>query len=151
MFLILPKSLRDPTCSLFLNFSRGCRLWIWICWGQVQILEYVCADFIISIFLKRLEWGRISVLIWVHFSMKNHQNETLKIIFGPQTLQICLAVSVGFFFFILKTHIIFWIFTFSSSILGTWDRILNHDLHTFLSEIRMTDEGTFNLVISVCV
>ena len=54
--------------------------------------------------------------------------------------------------FVLNSHnITCWICTSISSILGTWDYRLNYDAHSITTEIRVTDEGNFNQVISGCV
>ena len=61
----------------FSIFSSGGRWWIKMCWGQVLILEYFSADYILPIFLKHLDWGVKSALVWIHISMIFCKNETL--------------------------------------------------------------------------
>ena len=56
------------------------------------------------------------------------------------TLLIFLAISVVFLLF-LNFHITCQICTFSSFILMGLDHRLNYDVHSFTTEIKMTDEG----------
>ena len=68
----------------------------------------------------------------------------------PQTLQILLAVSVVFLLFFNSYTITYQICTLSSSILEMIDHRLNHDEHSFPTEMRMIHEdalwsGNFQL------
>ena len=72
----------EMSSLLTFPFSSGSKLWIGMCWGQVLVLKYLCAECIPPIFFKCLDWGQISVLVWVHLAMTYHLNETLKTSFG---------------------------------------------------------------------
>ena len=82
--ILLIKSLRRPNTQLThftYVFSSGGRLLIGMCWGRMLIHEYFCINCISLILLKYLDWGLMSVLVRVHFSMTYCQNEHLKINF----------------------------------------------------------------------
>ena len=50
------------------------------CWSQVQILEYICMDYIPAIPLKHLDQSPMNVLVWVHLSFTYLQNENLQLL-----------------------------------------------------------------------
>ena len=97
--ILLTNSIRNPNV-LFLSFSSGGQLWIGMCWGQVLILKYFCIDCIPPILLKHLDWGLMSILVWVYLSIMYHENEILKTIsvFLQSVQRTCLASSFLIFF-----------------------------------------------------
>ena len=65
-FIFLTKNIKNQN-TLIVHFSHfffgGYRWWIGMCWGQVLILEYICAYSIPPILLKQLNWG----VLWSGF------------------------------------------------------------------------------------
>ena len=74
--------LRGTQTPCLLTFWSGSKLWIKMHWGQVLILNYFCVDCSQLILLKDLDWGLISVPIWVHLSVKYCKKESWKTSFG---------------------------------------------------------------------
>ena len=134
LFVQTPSLLAFPT---FFKWRQ-----IGICWGQVLILEYVCADFLTPIkefWLRsdeRLERGLSLNYVLPEWNFEN------KFAVSNGTLVINIAAFEAFWFFLNSFNLTWRICTFSSSILGTWDLRLNYDAHPFIAEIRMTNEGS---------
>ena len=130
-------------------FFNKYRLWIEICRGHVQILEYFCGDFIPLIFLKHLDRSLISVLVWVHLSMTYqlidfwNQFSTWLRICWPHILKT--FVSVVLLLFLNSRNITYWICTFNQFILGSWDHRSNYDVYSFTIEIK-NDQWMHSLI-----
>ena len=82
--------IQTPSLLIFTIFSSGSWLWIWMCLGQVLILEYFYIDCIPPVLLKYVDQGLMCILVWVHLSITYYQNKILKTIFrfGDDTLGI---------------------------------------------------------------
>ena len=140
IFLILStKSMGNPNNQLahfFYLFQMAADYWL----GYVEVLEYLCG--LHSTNIRKASWlkfdehlGRRSTLtrrkLWKSVSDLMVSNDTLAI----NIFFSCLC-SV---FIILEYYITC---TFSSTILGAWDRRSNCDVHSFTTEIKMTAEDS---------
>ena len=132
--------------SFFQSFSSRRRLWIMICWGQVLIFVYrLYSTNSLKVFWSRSdERPGLGSFLYDVLSETNFKNQfrTWRSIMThlPYTLQIFLAVSVAFLFF-LKSHITCGTWTLSSFVLGMWGHRFSYEAHYFTTEIRMADEG----------